>query len=101
MFINISVNKWKKLLIIIILLALVVYIIGQILQNHEDKKREREKQRSNGVPLVIWWTPLMKDYQETRMCDKYFCKFTADRREMDNAKVCKLKMKMLKNVNYY
>lgn len=87
MFINISVNKWKKILVLIILLALFAFILGQILQNHEEKKLQRKRQRSDGIPLVIWWTPIMKDYVETRMCDKYFCKFTSDRREKDRAKV--------------
>ncbi|KAM7353150.1 alpha-(1,3)-fucosyltransferase 10 [Cochliomyia hominivorax] len=84
--ITISVNKWKRLLILIILLALIVFILGQLLQNRQEKKLQREWQRSNGIPLVIWWTPLMRDYAETRMCDKYFCKFTVNRNEIDNAK---------------
>ncbi|KAI8119411.1 Alpha-(1,3)-fucosyltransferase B [Lucilia cuprina] len=82
---NLSLNKWKKLLLLIILIALIVIILGQLWQDHDEKK-SHVKGGADGVPLIIWWTPLMSGYTETRMCDKYICKFTALRDEVDKAK---------------
>lgn len=65
------------------MLAAVGFIIGQL---WKDPHKGMQWQSEN-MPVVIWWTPLMNDYTENRVCDKYFCKFTTNRKEQDKAKV--------------
>lgn len=86
---NFSVNKWKKILISILFLSLVVFILSQLLQGEDEKKHHELKSttKRNGIPLVIWWTPLLTGYSETRMCDINFCKFSTERQDVDNADV--------------
>ena len=84
---SIGINKWKKLFIFLFLLVVFFFILGQLLHERNRKKGSREWRKTKEIPLIIWWTPLLAGYEDTRICDKYFCHFTTSREGIKNAKV--------------
>lgn len=86
---QLSVSKWKKILLLFGLLCLLAFV-WQILREANAVNQDKlwkPSQHLNDIPLLIWWTPTLEDYSTTRVCGTSFCKFTSHRELLQEAEV--------------